>query len=86
MCDPFSPPCFLPTVAECRLKPLSLECASVVMQESQTVLLATQADGCANHTAPLFLCLCENGEILLANRFFWLITLQMDVSLFFFLN
>ena len=38
--------------------------------------------GVAKSQTPLSFCVfVKNGEILLANRFFWLITLKMDVSL-----
>ena len=53
-------------------------------REGQSVVLALRADRliAVQITWPLSLCVfVKNCEIVLANRFFWLITLKMDVSL-----
>lgn len=51
------------------------------MEESQIVSLLLGLTA-VQITWPLSFCVfVKNGEILLANRFFWLITLKMDVSL-----
>lgn len=68
-----------PVAAQCRPEPWSLLCVSWPWKkEGQTIFLAPQRGGCSSLTAPLFLRL---GEILLANRFFWLIALKLDVFL-----